>query len=154
LKLAAGGFKDTTRVASGRPELWAGILRDNKESVLPALSEYIGVLQGFESALQSGDSDALSSALERAAEVRGSLPKQYAAAPEELYTVRIPMPNKPGVIAEITKAAGAAGCNIQAIDIDHQTEITAVLELVMTGEGKRKAFLQSLEGKGYHPQVE
>ncbi|MDR0349923.1 MAG: prephenate dehydrogenase/arogenate dehydrogenase family protein, partial [Coriobacteriales bacterium] len=38
-RLAAGGFKDTTRIAAGSPELWCGIALDNREALARGLGE-------------------------------------------------------------------------------------------------------------------
>ena len=45
------------------------------------------------------------------------------------------MTDRPGVVAEVTTIASSVGCNIQSIEIDHVTESSAVLSLVLTDEG-------------------
>ena len=64
-------------------------------------------------------------------------------------TVRIPMTDHPGIIAEVTGMAGHAACNIQSIEIDHINEDTAVLELILTDEGDMGRFGGELITKGY-----
>jgi len=52
--LAGGGLRDTTRIASGSPELWIDICRANRQQVQRALEDYIDVLQGMAYALRDG----------------------------------------------------------------------------------------------------
>lgn len=57
--LAAGGFRDVTRIAGSSPWLWRGILLENREAVLSCIREYKGTLAAFESALEQADGPAL-----------------------------------------------------------------------------------------------
>jgi prephenate dehydrogenase len=152
LRLAAGGFKDTTRVASGSADLWAGILMDNADVVAEELTEYGQIISEFERLVRAGDAGPLRALLSDAAAVRSSLPKRWVAQAGALTQVRVPMDDRKGIIAEITTAAGRAGCNIEAIDIDHITEDRAELELILTEEGDTEGFIQSLKESGFKPR--
>jgi prephenate dehydrogenase len=66
LDLAASGFLDTTRVASGEPALWVAICMANREALLAALAALGGRLNDFARALQSGDAKTLEALLARA----------------------------------------------------------------------------------------
>lgn len=134
-KLAAGGFKDSTRIAAGSPELWTGISFDNAEALSRGLGEMKSILSQFEEALCEGDRKKLIGILGEAAEARRSLPAAWVPSTEKLLEVRIPMEDRRGVIAEVTTIASQVGCNIESIEIDHITEDTAVLSLVLTDEG-------------------
>lgn len=59
LQLAAGAYRDGTRVAGADATLWAGILRDNRLCVLDALDQFESVLGDFRQALESDDPRAL-----------------------------------------------------------------------------------------------
>lgn len=135
MRLAAGGFKDSTRIAAGSPELWCGISFDNSQALSEGLSEIQQIIQQFKDALDSGDRAGLTSLLAEAASVRRSLPATWVPSTERLLEVRIPMTDRPGVVAEVTTIASSVGCNIQSIEIDHVTESSAVLSLVLTDEG-------------------
>lgn len=63
LELAAGGFRDTTRIASGSPELWAEILAANAPAVARQLHRLIRDLQALEEALQAPRTEAAKSLL-------------------------------------------------------------------------------------------
>ena len=133
--LAAGGFKDSTRIAAGSPELWCGIAFDNKDALSDGLDEIQGIIGAFADALASDDRAALTVLLADAAAARRALPAAWVPSTERLLEVRIPMEDRPGVVAEVTTVTSSVGCNIQSIEIDHVTEDSAVLSLVLTDEG-------------------
>lgn len=69
-QMCAGGFRDTTRIASGSPDLWAGILSSNRKEVLAALRDLGSAASKVESALENNDINALHAFLESAARHR------------------------------------------------------------------------------------
>lgn len=135
MRLAAGGFKDTTRVAAGSPKLWSGIAFDNARALAAGLSEMEGIIASFRQALEAGDRQAFSDLLTEAADARRALPSEWVPSSEKLLEVRIPMVNRTGIIAEVATIASSVGCNIQSIEIDHISEGNAVLSLLLTDEG-------------------
>lgn len=135
MRLAAGGFKDSTRIAAGSPRLWCGIAFDNKEALSQGLEEMRGIIGSFADALERNDKEAFTALLAEAADARRSLPAAWVPSTENLLEVRIPMTDRKGVVAEVTTIASSAGCNIQSIEIDHVTEASAVLSLILTDEG-------------------
>jgi len=153
LRLAAGGFKDTTRIAAGSPDLWTGICLDNASAVSDGLDELAAVLTEFSTLVSAGDVEGVRCWLENAAEVRRALPAQWVPATARLTELLIPVADRPGVISEVTSAVGRASCNIEAIEIDHQSEDTAVLILVLTDEGRIDALVADLEQRGFDPRL-
>jgi prephenate dehydrogenase len=154
LRLAAGGFKDTTRIAAGSADLWTGICLDNADALAAGLRELRGVLGEFEAMVRAGDREEIRRWLASAADVRRTLPQQWVPATTTLRELKVPMLDRPGVVAEITGAASALGCNIEGIDIDHVSEDTAVLVLVLTDEGDVDGLLRELTELGYEPRLE
>ena len=148
-RLAAGGFKDSTRIAAGSSRLWSGILMDNADEVSGTLRELRGIIESYRLAIASGNRLLLEELLEQSAEARRAIPTRWIPATEQLFEARIPMENKQGAVAEIVTLAGARGCNIQSIEIDHITAHTAVLSLVLTDEGDMEAFADELSNSGY-----
>lgn len=154
LRLAAGGFKDTTRIAAGSPELWTGICLDNADALASGLRELRLALGEFEAMVRGRDADSIRSWLASAADVRRSLPAQWVPATTRLTELKVPMVDRPGVVAEVTAAVSHAGCNIEGIDIDHETEDRALLVLVLTDEGDFDALVAELVDAGYEPRLE
>jgi prephenate dehydrogenase len=143
-RLAAGGFRDTTRIAAGSPELWCGIALDNREALLRGLGEIRQIISQFESSLEAPDVRKLTQLLTESARLRASIPSTWVPDSSRLVEVRISMANHSGVIAQVTGFAGKAGCNIQSIAIDHINEATAILELILTDEGDMGGFKNML----------
>lgn len=135
MRLAAGGFKDSTRIAAGSPKLWTGIAFDNAQALSSGLNEMCQILGQFAQAIESGDRETITTLLAEAASARRALPAAWVPSTEDLLEVRIPMRDRKGVLAEATTIASSVGCNIQSIEIDHVTEDSAVLSMILTDEG-------------------
>ncbi|MFM2167715.1 MAG: hypothetical protein RIS79_2086 [Verrucomicrobiota bacterium] len=75
---AAGGFRDTTRVAAGDPAMWTGILRENRAEVLSALQDASAQLHQFMDLLLHDDEAALTRFLATAKELRDQVPPPVA----------------------------------------------------------------------------
>jgi len=71
--LAASGFRDTTRIAAGDPDLWVAILLANRDAVLNSLGELTASLQTFENAIRDDDESRLREALQTAKRHRDAL---------------------------------------------------------------------------------
>jgi len=149
LRLAAGGFKDMTRIAAGSPELWVGISLDNRVALVGGLGDLIKELDLVRDLVADSDADALRDWLASAASLRNSLPEQWVPSTAELTEISIPVRDRPGVISEVTTAVGRAGCNIEDIAIDHASEDTALLRLLLTDEGDLDDLQAALEGSGF-----
>ncbi len=149
MRLAAGGFKDSTRIAAGSPELWCGIAFDNKDALDAGLREMQGIIGQFADALEADDRATLTQLLTEAADARRALPAAWVPCTERLLEVRIPMEDRPGIVAEVTTITSKVGCNIQSIEIDHVTEDSAVLSLVLTDEGDIGKLSSQLINAGF-----
>ena len=148
-RLAAGGFKDTTRIAAGSPELWCGIALDNRKALARGLGEIKDIITDMQVSLESANAQELTRLLVEAAQLRSSIPAAWVPDSARLVEVRIPMANHSGVIAQVTGFAAKAACNIQSINIDHINEATAILELILTDEGDKGRFMSMLIDGGF-----
>lgn len=73
---AGGGFRDITRVAAGRPELWRDICLTNAKSVSSTLDELISALQQFKDAVTQEDADGLDRLFEDGRQARLNIFKE------------------------------------------------------------------------------
>ena len=69
----AGGWRDTTRIAAGDPELWADIILDNPGPVADALRRFASAAEKMLAAIEAGDRRRLATLLHRAKEVRDAV---------------------------------------------------------------------------------
>lgn len=153
LRLAAGGFRDMTRIAAGHPGIWPDICADNRDAIVDVLDALVDTLRGLRTVVEAGDRDSLLQTLERARHARVNLPPRVARA-DDLVEMRVPIPDRPGVLAELTTLAGDLGVNIADLEIAHSAEgDRGVLLIVIEATSSdllRGAFL----ARGYRPSVQ
>jgi prephenate dehydrogenase len=121
LRLAAGGFRDMTRISAGHPGIWPDVCADNRDAILSVLDQLLESLGGVRDIVAKGDRDGLLVLLERARQARQNLPVG-APPPSETVEVRVPVPDRPAVLAEVTTLLGELGVNIYDFEIAHSSE--------------------------------
>jgi prephenate dehydrogenase len=149
LRLAAGGFRDMTRIAAGHPGIWPDICVANREAIVGVLDDYLDALVQVRGLVNEGDRASLLDVLERARAARRSLPVGTQTG-EELAEVRIPVPDRPGVLAEVTTLAGSLGINIADLEIAHSIEGTGGVLVLVIAAGHADPFESALVKRGYH----
>jgi prephenate dehydrogenase len=153
LRLAAGGFRDMTRIAAGHPGIWPDICADNRDAIVATLDSLLASLTRMRETVSAGDRPALAAALEKARTARVSLPSR-APRPEDVVEVRVPVPDRAGVLAEVTTLLGELDVNIWDLEIAHSAEgDRGVLLLVIDaryGDLARGALL----ARGYRPSLQ
>jgi prephenate dehydrogenase len=80
--LCANGFRDTTRIASGSPEMWRDIAISNRENLARELGQFIENLEDFRAKLQAGDSQAIQEFFAEAKRRRDAWHGQRGSSPE------------------------------------------------------------------------
>ncbi len=154
LRLAAGGFRDMTRIAASHAGLWLDILLENREAVRETLREYMAALGRIEEMLRSGEEGELAAWLERARGGRQNLAPVLREALQELYSLVMPVTDRPGVISEVTLAVGGEGINIEDIELVHPLESgQGLLRLSVRGGEAASRAAQALRRKGYRVSV-
>jgi prephenate dehydrogenase len=149
LRLAAGGFRDMTRIAASQSSIWLDILTSNRDAILGALDAYLVGLQHARDIVAAGDRDALRSLLDRARRARRNLPVGIPRG-AMLVEMRIVVPDKPGVIAEVTTLAGRLGVNIIDFEIAHSKEGGGGVLVLTVVADDADGFESGLRGLGYH----
>jgi len=104
-------FRDATRVAGANSSIWTDIYLSNREELIPCLTGAIEALGAVRDMLDDGEAEPLRRWNERARSDRDRLARPESAG-EEAHELRVMVPNRPGVIAEIALALGRAGVNI------------------------------------------
>lgn len=152
LRLAAGGFRDMTRVAAGHPGIWPDLCAANSDAIVATLDELLGELAAMRERVASGDRAWLLRVLERAAVARRSLPAA-AVRPERLAELRVPVPDRPGVLAEITTLAGSLGVNISDLEIAHSAEGERGVLVLVVAADDANVLQEGLADRGYRSTV-
>lgn len=117
LMLAAGGFRDTTRVASGNPLMWKDICLTNKESILKVLDKFAGALERTRSLVERCDDLGLKNEFEQARELRKNIPSKIKGYLPQAFEIVVTVPDKPGIIGNLAVLLGNEGININDIEI-------------------------------------
>jgi prephenate dehydrogenase len=148
LRLAAGGFRDMTRVAAGHPGIWPDICVENKEAIVKALDRLVAALSATRDLVVLGDRPGLLQVLETARMARTTLPTRDDR-PEHLAEIRVPVPDRPGVLAEVTTLLGELGVNILDIEIAHSSEGPRGVLLVIVDATAVDLVRGALYARGY-----
>jgi prephenate dehydrogenase len=149
LGLAGGGFRDVTRIAASNPDLWVAIIRSNHQAVLESLAGLGDRLEAVTSMISMQHWDELRSWLDRSRRARLDVftKPDFGGEPVGLSLM---IPDRPGVLAEVTTAAGELGANIEDLRIVHSTEGgQGRLELIVTGPERAESLVGALMGLGY-----
>lgn len=120
--LAAGGFRDTTRIAASQSELWCEIMLQNKEALLPLVKGFRQSLLEFERTLESGEAQDLIQLLTRSRHWREKVPTGLKGILPQLFEITVTVPDRPGVIGELSNLLGENNINISDIEIERVRE--------------------------------
>jgi prephenate dehydrogenase len=152
LRLAAGGFRDMTRIASGHPAIWLDICAENRPAILSALDGLITGLESMRDVVDRDDRGALFERLQHAREARTNLPSKVQ--PSELAEVRIPIPDRPGAAAEVFTLAAELGVNIASFEVVHSIEGNRGVAVVLVDVTTVELYRGGLMARGYRPAVQ
>ena len=153
LSLAAGGFRDMTRISAGDPAIWPDILFENEEAVLAGLNKLQARISELTGLVRQKNRVALLKSLSAAAEARRKLPVGTALS-ESLVEMRIPVPDRTGVLAEITTLASELQINIFDIEIAHSVEGSPGVLLLSLERSQAPALLEALGERGFNAGIE
>lgn len=148
LRLAAGGFRDMTRIASGHPGIWPDICIENQEAITDSLDGLIARLTEIRDHVASSNREAIHAQLVRARAARTNLP---SGMPEgmALAEFRVPIPDRAGEIARL--ATLAPEVNIYDFEIAHSTEGAEGVAVMIVAMDAAESFQVQLADAGYHP---
>lgn len=114
LRLAAGGFRDMTRIASSPFAMWDDIFRTNKDAVKEAIDMFIENLVDIKNHIGT---QALGEDFEVANITRSIIPKDSKGFMKTLFEVLVVVEDKPGVIAMLASELSVVNININDIEV-------------------------------------
>ena len=121
-QIAAGGFRDITRIASSSPDMWQQICLANHDSILKSLHSYTASLREIETLLEEGDSVKLREYFSEARDYRDSMPDRASGPIEKTFVLYCDLVDEAGGIATIATILATQNISIKNIGIIHNRE--------------------------------
>ncbi len=142
LGLAAGSFRDLTRVSLSDPGMWSDVLLANRQPISQALTELGERLRSWQSVIEAGDQSEIRERLERAQRVRRSL------APP-ILAVRVFLEDEPGELAAVGRALAASRVDVRDLQLRHGEHGGSGVLTLSVRPGEAEALKTALVGEGF-----
>lgn len=123
--LAAGGFKDITRIASSSPEMWQQICCTNSDNLTLLIDKYIAALKQIQTSIKSNNADEIYDFFSKGREYRNSFSNTVRGPINKVYFIYCDIIDESGAIATIATILAVNGVNIKNIGIVHNREFEA-----------------------------
>jgi prephenate dehydrogenase len=142
-------FRDATRVAGANPAIWGDIFAGNREAVAAEIDGVVARLSEAAELLRTGDRDAVSAWHEQAGKRRRELIEtEIAGGP--LHELRVLVPNRPGIVAEVALELGRAGVNIEDMALYPAADMTSgAISLYIAGDEEAERAEQLVRELGH-----
>lgn len=149
--LAAGGFKDITRIASASPDIWESICLSNKESICQILTKYQEALEEAKQMILSDQKEELYHMFDVAGNYRNSIPTKAKGILAKTYELYTDIKDETGAIATIATQLSVHGISIKNIGIVHNREFEqGVLHIEFYDNDSVTKAKHVLGKNGYH----
>ena len=150
LPFAGGGFRDSTRIAAGSPNIWKDIFLFNRQQLIEGINGFQNILCEYKELLILQDEETLFKELSKAKLLRNSLPQHTTNYMPPLYEIVIGIEDKPGAIGDLTGLIGVNNLNIKEIEILHsREEETGALRIGFEGAEEADKAIKILEENHY-----
>lgn len=120
--IAAGGFKDITRIASSSPEMWEHICLANQANISEVMDTFIRLLEDSRKQMTAGNGRAIYQMFERSRDYRDSFSSSSLGTIKKVFTIYCDIVDESGAIATIATTLAVNGINIKNIGIVHNRE--------------------------------
>ena len=136
-------FRDATRVAGANSSIWTDIYMSNRDPLLASIDELVEGLADVRATLESGDRAKVTAWNERARSNRDAL-LGVGLTGGAAHELRVSVPNRPGVIADIALALGREGVNIADMALAPSADNSQGVVALWIGGDERAARAQEL----------
>ena len=120
--IAAGGFKDITRIASSSAVMWQQICLTNTDNISALLGDFIHALQQTKDKIDSKNESALYDFFDDARMYRDSFANSSSGPIKRCYEFTVDIADQTGALASITTILAVNGVSIKNIGITHNRE--------------------------------
>lgn len=121
-RLAAGGFKDITRIASSSPEMWEQICMTNTGNIIDMMEHYIASLNQILHSLKERQGHDIFELFETSRTYRNSISESRRGSVTPEYAFTVDIVDEPGAISTLSCILSARGISICNIGINHNRE--------------------------------
>ena len=121
-KLAAGGFRDISRIASSSPIMWQQICLSNKKPILEMIEAYIRLLEKTKSSIKKEEPHAIEDLFQESGEYRNSMDSSAQGLIHSEFAFSVHVGDHPGAISIISTILASNRVNIRNIGINHNRE--------------------------------
>lgn len=150
MRMAAGGFKSITRIASSDPVMWSAILQSNSKIIVQQIHQYIRELENINHAIENNDQTRIFSFFESAKITRDQLGPEKVGQLPDFFDLFINIPDKVGAIADITHLLALNQINLVNIHIlEIREDIDGVLQLTFMRKEDRIQAENKLSQNNY-----
>lgn len=140
MRLAAGGFKSITRIASSDPTMWTAILATNGQVITEQLTAYEQALSQVNQAIQNHDQATIRAFFQAAKTSRDQLGPENTVQLPNFYDLFLNIPDEVGALAKVTGMLAEANISLVNLHIlEIREEIDGVLQLTFNSESARTA---------------
>ena len=145
-RLAAGGFRDITRIASSSPEMWRDILLHNRDILLNILDDWLKEMMTIKELVSSRNSEEIYRFFSQAKNFRDDMPVDTKGAIPAFYDLYVDIPDTPGSVAEITSLLAKEEISITNIRIiETREEIYGVLVISFQNDEDRLKATEAIK---------
>lgn len=148
--LAAGGFKDITRIASSSPEMWSQICMTNAHPIADMLERYIASLSQILADVKEGREDSIYRFFDASRSYRNSITDRAKGSLEPAYEFSVDIVDEPGSISTLSVILAAKGISIKNIGINNNRELgEGALKISFYDKDSMEAARRQLEKYKY-----
>jgi prephenate dehydrogenase len=146
-------FRDATRVAGANPAIWRDIYASNASAIAAEIDAAVEALRGVADSLRAGDAEAIAAwgDAARADRVRVLEAELVGGPAREL---RLTVPNRPGIVAQVALALGRAGVNIADMALAPAADMSSgAMTLWVAGDKTAARARELIEELGFPVEV-
>ncbi|WP_027417501.1 prephenate dehydrogenase [Aneurinibacillus terranovensis] len=149
-RLAAGGFRDITRIASSNPRMWRDVLLNNRTVMINLARDWRSTLDDIISLVEKADGPGIEKFFAAARSFRDQLPEKQKGAIPPYFELYVDIPDHPGIIGKITTMLGEHEISITNIHIlETREDILGVLRVSFRNFEEMEAADDVLKKAGY-----